>query len=121
MNASLRACPEPGDIARSASQGANAELQAHLAACPACAEDWRVQREMSRLGSAVPFNEPEPGQQRQVRLQVLERLAIAGDLAPAPPLRPRRSRRRPLLAGAAGAVAAAAVVLLRSSGREAKW
>ena len=116
MNAPLRACPDPGDDRPAGAAGAGAELQAHLAACPACAEDWRAQREMARLGAALPFVPPEPAQQRRVRAALLSAVADdAGDLMPLPPpasVQRLRWWRPLLLAGAGGAVAAALLLLL---------
>jgi hypothetical protein len=110
VNVPLRVCPDTGEIARLAPQGANAELQAHLSGCASCAEDWRVQREMARLGAALPFTGPEPLQQRRVRAALLARLAD-GDAPPMP--RPERRRPRPwVIAGAAVAVAAAGLLLV---------
>ncbi len=84
-----------------------ADVDAHLAACPACHDEWMTLRRVETLFARVPLAEPAPG----FAATVLAHLDSAGlTLAPAGARRQRRLTRCRLLGG--GLVLALGLVLL---------
>lgn len=98
-------CPEPAELLRlldgEVTENRGAELRAHLAGCPRCAEEWAAQQRLvARLAAPIPGS-PAPGSVEAV----MRRLD-----APVPALPGRRWPR--WVAAGAGLAAAAALVLV---------
>ncbi len=73
-----------------------ADLDAHLATCPTCHDEWMVMQQVESLFARMPLAEPPP----EFAAAVLARLDSVGPApAPARPLRWRWLTRRRLLGG----------------------
>ena len=105
-------CPLPTELARAASDGADLDLQSHLAECGRCALDWQAQLQEARLDPALlDFTRPPPGPPRLRVVRADERLPDPPD-APVTASGLARRPSRPIVGAVAATVVAAGVALV---------
>lgn len=101
----MTACPSELELARAISDGANREIEAHLAACTTCSATWNATTRALELARRVEVPMPDADRREEMRTAIL----AAGAALPA--VARARSRPHPgWLVG--GALAAAAVLVL---------
>lgn len=100
--APTRACPSELELSRAFSEGAGAQLSAHLSGCEACRHEWEV---MQQLADAARLHAPTPSapQSAEMRAGLMRAAAGLGD--------PRSAEGRSWRVAALAMAAAAAVVV----------
>lgn len=102
-------CPGDLELSRALTVGADPELSAHVAACPACRAAWDADAAAIELARQLPVAIPSPARREEVRTAVLAASASApGRLA-------RRAWLAPTVLGAAAAGVVAYIAIPRGA------
>ncbi|CAN5915195.1 hypothetical protein BH11MYX2_BH11MYX2_05480 [soil metagenome] len=106
-------CPPSHELSRAISDGADPNLDAHLAACPSCTKEWTATREMIELARTFTAPLPSTAHREDIRTGLLaahRTASLADSIEPR-----RRVDRRVVIAGIAALAASLAIYLVSRS------